>query len=500
MAKKVAKVKKERTVKPPTLVLALTPIVAMIVFMGVGSIWLGLPAEPMLILAAIVAGIIAYALGHTYNNMMETIAEKIAGIMPALLILITVGMLIGSWMIGGTIPMLVFAGLKIVSPQYLYLTALIVTAIVSVCTGTSWGSMGTIGVAFMGVALGMPGVNVAIVAGMVVSGAYFGDKLSPLSGDTNLAAAVTRVDLFEHMKHLLWTTGPSLIVAAIVGFVAGTGVHVDSNGGLDKVDQINDALSSIFHWNVIMLLIPLVIILVGSIMKLPTIPVMLTSSAVAMFNAVVVQHFSVTDTFNTIVNGFSTDILGKVDLGPAAADITSLLNRGGMNSMMSTLLIAFCALSFAGILSASGALNKIVESLLKIGKGTGSLIVVTLVTGILTIATTCNGQVSLLLPGELLRPAYIKRGLHPSNLSRSIEDSGTIFEPILPWTAAGAYTAATLGVPTLQYMPWATLCWTGVIFATIWGFTGIGIRRLTPTEQATMLAEIGEEQPAAVAA
>ena len=335
---------------------------------------------------------------------------------------------------------------------------------------------------------------------MVVSGAYFGDKLSPLSGDTNLAAAVTRVDLFEHMKHLLWTTGPSLIVAAIVGFVAGTGVHVDSNGGLDKVDQINDALSSIFHWNVIMLLIPLVIILVGSIMKLPTIPVMLTSSAVAMFNAVVVQHFSVTDTFNTIVNGFSTDILGKVDLGPAADDITSLLNRGGMNSMMSTLLIAFCALSFAGILSASGALNKIVESLLKIGKGTGSLIVVTLVTGILTIATTCNGQVSLLLPGELLRPAYIKRGLHPSNLSRSIEDSGTIFEPILPWTAAGAYTAATLGVPTLQYMPWATLCWTGVIFATIWGFTGIGIRRLTPTEQATMLAEIGEEQPAAVAA
>ena len=136
------------------------------------------------------------------------------------------------------------------------------------------------------------------------------------------------------------------------------------------------------------------------------------------------------------------------------------------------------------------------ESLLKISKSTGSLIVVTLLTGILTISTTCNGQVSLLLPGELLRPAYIRRGLHPCNLGRSIEDSGTIFEPILPWTAAGAYMAATLGVPTLSYMPWATLCWTGVIFATIWGYTGIGIRKLTPDEQKTMLAELDKEKEA----
>ena len=260
---------------------------------------------------------------------------------------------------------------------------------------------------------------------------------------------------------------------------------------------MNNTLSQAFTWNVVMLLIPLLIILIGSAWKKPTIPVMLLSSAVAMFNAVVIQHFSVTNAFNAIVNGFDTSMLPKgFNLGPAAKDITSLLNRGGMESMMSTLLIAFCALSFAGVLSASGALNKIVESLLKISKSTGSLIVVTLLTGILTISTTCNGQVSLLLPGELLRPAYIRRGLHPCNLGRSIEDSGTIFEPILPWTAAGAYMAATLGVPTLSYIPWATLCWTGVIFATIWGYTGIGIRKLTPNEQKTMLAELDKEKEA----
>ncbi|WP_288921188.1 Na+/H+ antiporter NhaC [uncultured Bifidobacterium sp.] len=489
------KEKKVRPVREPSLLIALLPIFFMCIFMGVGYVAMGFPSEPMMILTAVVAGIIAWALGHSFNDMINTIADKIASVMPALLILITVGALIGSWMIGGTIPMLVYYGLKIVAPQFLYITALLVTAIVSVCTGTSWGSMGTVGVAFMGVALGMDGVNPAIVAGAVVSGAYFGDKLSPLSGDTNLAAAITRVDLFKHMGHLLWTTASSLAVAAVVMLVAGLNIHVE-NSSIEKVTQINDALSSIFDWNVIMLLIPVVIILVGSITRKPTIPVMLLSSAVAMFNAVVVQKFSITEAFNAVVSGFSTTtMLGEdFDLGPAAADITSLLNRGGMSSMMSTLLIAFCALSFAGILACSGALNTIVNSLLKVAKSTGSLIVVTLVTGILTIATTCNGQVSLVLPGELLRPAYIRRGLHPDNLSRSIEDSGTIFEPILPRTAAGAYVATTLGVATLSYAPWATLCWTGVIFATIWGFTGIGIDKLTPEEQQEMLAELEREE------
>ncbi|WEV58376.1 Na+/H+ antiporter NhaC [Bifidobacterium sp. ESL0728] len=496
---KEKKEKKQRPVKQPSLLVALLPILFMCVFMGVGYVAMGLPSEPMMILTAVFAGIIAWWLGHSFNDMMSTIAEKIASVMPAMLILVTVGALIGSWMIGGTIPMLVYFGLKIVSPKFLYITALLVTAIVSVCTGTSWGSMGTVGVAFMGVAMGMDGVNPAIVAGAVVSGAYFGDKLSPLSGDTNLAAAITRVDLFKHMGHLLWTTLPSLIVAFIVMLVVGLKVNSPS-GAITKVVQINNALSSAFHWNVVMLLIPVLIILIGSMWRKPTIPVMLLSTAFAMFNAVVIQKFSVLNAFNAVVSGFSTDMLGKgFHPGKAAADVSNLLNRGGMNSMMSTLLIAFCALSFAGVLSCSGALNAIVNSLLKIANSTGSLIVVTLITGILTIATTCNGQVSLVLPGELLRPAYIKRGLHPDNLSRSIEDSGTIFEPILPWTAAGAYVTATLGIPTLQYAPWATLCWTGVIFATIWGFTGIGIDKLSDEEQKKLLAELDEEDARAAA-
>lgn len=166
--------------------------------------------------------------------------------------------------------------------------------------------------------------------------------------------------------------------------------------------------------------------------------------------------------------------------------------------MMATLLIAFCALAFAGILSTTHSLDVIVNALLKIARGTGSLVITTIVTGIITIATTCNGQVSIVMPGELLRSAYIRRGLHPKNLGRTLEDSVTVIEPILPWTAAGAYMAVTLGVATTDFLLWATLCWTGVIFATLWGFTGFGIAKLTPEEQQRMLAELEEEEAAAV--
>ncbi len=488
-----------RVVKRPTLLLALTPIIAMFLLMAVGSIGMGLPAEPMLILSAVVAGIIAIYLGYSYNDMMTTIAERISKVMPALLILISVGMLIGSWMVGGTIPMLIYYGLEVVSPQFLYITALIVTSVVAVCTGTSWGSAGTIGVAFMGVALGMDGVNLAIVAGAVVSGAYFGDKLSPLSDTTNLAAAVTRVDLFVHIRHLLYTTVPSWLVAAVIFFLAGFTVDATGAAGSEKIAAINGALASAFSWN-LWLLVPVLIILFGSMKKYPTVPVMIASSAVAMINAVIFQGFSVSDTFTAIVSGFNNSMLPEgFDLGAAADDLTRLLNRGGMSSMMGTLLIAFCALAFAGILARTQSLEVIVEALLKRANTTGSVILTTIATCLLTISTTCNGQVSILMPGELLRTAYIKRGLHPKNLGRTIEDSASIIEPILPWTAAGAYMAGTLGVATVEYLPWATLCWTGIIFASIWGFTGFGIARLTAEEQKQLLDEVEQEEELATA-
>lgn len=470
--------------RTPTVAMAAIPVITLVVLLGGGYIFAELPVEPLLIASAVIAGILAWRLGYSWAEIMDSVAEKIAKTMPAILILISVGMLIGTWMAGGTIPMLIYYGLKIINPQFLAVIALVVTAIVSLCTGTSWGSAGTIGVAFMGVAVGMD-ANLPMVAGAVVSGAYFGDKLSPLSDTTNIASMATGVNLFTHIRHLLWTTLPSFLSAAIVFLIAGLGLK----GGEipKKVGTILDTLDSAFTWNV-MLLVPVIIILVGSMWKKPTIPVILVSSAVAMFNAVVFEGISFTNTVVSAVNGFTVEMVERsgFDAASTIEDVTRLLNRGGMNSMMSVLLICFCAITFAGVVSASGSLDVLISTLLKPVKGTFGLIAATILIGLTTIGVTSNGQVSLLIPGEMLHDEYIKRGLDPKNLSRTIEDSATLWEPILPWTSAGAYMAGTLGVATLSYLPWAVCNWIAICFALLWGATGIGIARLTPTEQAAL--------------
>lgn len=473
-------------IKPrtPTLAESLLPIVAMVLLLGVGYAAFDLPPEPLMVLSTVIAALLVKRLGYSYNDILTSISQKIAKTMPALLILISVGLLIGTWMAGGTIPLMIYYGLKMIDPAMLYVTALLVTSVVSVCTGTSWGSAGTVGVAFMGVAIGME-ANLAATAGAVVAGAYFGDKLSPLSGDTNLAAMAAQVDLYEHIAHLLYTTLPSLILSAVVMFVYGMNGDLAGASVPDKVQLITEGLQGIYHFD-LLLLLPIAIVLYGSITKKPTIPVMLVSALVAMLNATFIQGFALHDVVKSAVDGFNVSMLGEREISPL---LSNLLNRGGMNSMMSTLLICFCALSFAGTLALSGALEVIVHNLLKLVYSTGSLILATLACGLTMISVTCNGQISILIPIEMLRDAYIERGLHPKNLSRTVEDSATIFEPILPWTAAGAYMAGTLGVATLSYLPWAVLCWSGIFFATLWGFTGIGISRLSKEQQIQMMAQ-----------
>lgn len=467
--------------KEPSLFLALIPVLSMLVLLGGGIGFYDLPPEPLIIVSTVIAGIIAISLGYSFDEIMNSVAEKIGKTMPAILILITVGLMIGSWMIGGTIPMLIYYGLKIISPAFLTVTAFLVTSIIAVCTGTSWGAAGTIGVAFMGVATGMD-ANLAMVAGAIVSGAYFGDKMSPLSDTTNLASLSTDVDLYEHIKHLIWTTGPAFIVATTVFFIAGLFTNTQGTEIPEKVNDIMSLLSGSFHLNVLYL-IPIIIILYGAMTRKPTIPVMLLASLVALINAMVFEGFHLSEVIEATLNGFDISMIGGLEGSPVFADAETLLNRGGMMSMMNTLLIAICAITFAGTMMVSNSLDIIIQRLLKLVKSTAGLIVATIVTGLTTIGVTSNGQVSIVIPGESLKDAYIKRGLHPKNLSRTIEDSVTVIEPILPWTAAGAYMAGTLGVSTMAYLPWAVLNYTGIIFALIWGFTGIGIAKLNKDKE-----------------
>lgn len=471
--------KKERVKKTPTFKQAIFPIVVMLVVLGIGIGVFALPAEPLIVLAAVIAGAQAIMLGYSYDEIMEEISQKIAKIWGAILILVIVGFMIGAWMLGGTIPMLIYNGLKLINPKYLAFTAFILTAIVSVLTGTSWGSAGTIGVAFMGVAIGL-NANLPLIAGAVVSGAYFGDKLSPLSDTTNLSSAVCGVDLYEHVYNQMWTTGAAALLSAVFYFFFGQSAAAGATTVPETVQVLMGTLDEMFNWNIV-LLIPLVIVLIGSITKKPTIPVMLTASAVALINAAIFQGADLKSIVNVTLNGFNVGMMGFEE-SAVIPDLIRLLHRGGMMAMMNTLLIAVCAISFAGTMTVTGALDVLVSKLLEKIDSTFKLVASTIVTCLAVTGVTSNGQVSILMPGEAFREAYIEKGLHPKVLSRTLEDSVTCTECLIPWTAAGAYMATTLGVPTLSYLPFAILNYSGMIFALIWAATGIGITKINKEE------------------
>ncbi|WP_232092225.1 Na+/H+ antiporter NhaC [Photobacterium damselae] len=409
------------------------------------------------------------------NDIQNAIIDRLAKTLPAVFILVLVGGLIGSWMVGGTIPMLVYYGLKIISPEYLVLTSFLVTCMVSLCTGTSWGSAGTIGVALMGIATGMD-ANLAAVAGAVVSGAYFGDKISPLSDSTNFAPVVAGTDLYSHIQHMLWTTIPAFILSAVVFFFVGS--HDVTADTPEKVIAMLANIEQLFSLN-IFLLLPPALILWGAIRKLPTIPLMLLAIAIGIFNAVTFQGFSLVTALTAMLNGFNASMFADAGLSnvTVVSDVLTLVNRGGMTSMMGVVLLVFCAFSFAGTLALTGALNVLVDLLSKGIKGTASLIGATIVTTITVVCTTSDGKLALLIPSELFRDTYKRMQLDPKNLSRTIEDAGTIIEPLVPWTNAGVFMAATLGVSTLDYMPWAIQNYSAIFFAMLWAVTGVGIAK-----------------------
>ncbi|OCJ20082.1 Na+/H+ antiporter NhaC [Serratia sp. 14-2641] len=469
--------------KTLNLWLALLPIVAMLTLLIVGyGVW-ELRIEPLLLLSAAVAAGLALWQGYSWDNIINSIVSKLAKAMPVIMILICVGGLIGTWMISGTIPYMVYWGLKVISPQYILIAAFFLTSVISVCTGTSWGSAGTVGVALMGVAAGLD-VPLAAAAGAVVSGAYFGDKISPLSDSTNFAAIVAETDLYAHIKHLMYTTLPSFVLAATVYLIAGHSSMVGTVATPQRVTDIIVGLESLYHFN-LLLILPPVLVLWGAVTKRPVIPVMLAACVLAIGLAVVMQGFSLKQGLNALMDGFNLSMFAERghDISGVIADVPRLLNRGGMFSMMSTILLVLCAFSFAGALTLTGALTVIINRLLKVVRTTGQLIAATVGTTILVTGATSDGKLALLIPAELYKDAYRRMGLDNTNLSRTIEDAGTVIEPLIPWTAAGVYMATTLGVNTLDLLPWAVQCYAAVFFALIYGFTGFGIARVTPEAQ-----------------
>lgn len=466
---------KERVKRKPTTWQALLPIIFMFVVLGVGRGLMGLQTEPLILIATIVAGGMAYYLGYSWKEMQDAIVEKIGAAMPAMLILWSVGLLVAGMMFCGAVPMIIYYGIQLVNPKFMLVTSFLGAALLSIVTGTSWGSAGTIGVAMMGIAGGL-GVSLPATAGAVVSGAYFGDKLSPLSDTTNLAPMAAGAELYEHIVHMLYTTVPATVAALVVYLIMGfssTGTTVAS----ETAEIMKEQLSAMFHFNPIILL-PMVVVIVGSILKWPTLPTMAGAGFLGIFLGVVVQGFSLADGFAALINGFKVTMTNFS--GEAAPQIISLVNRGGVSSMMGTSILVFAAMCFAGIVSVSGMLNKVLELLLNRVKKTAGLVCSTIAACLTVALTTGNSYLTILVPGQLFKDAYKKMGLAAKNLSRTLEDSGTVLVPLIPWSSAGAYMASTLGVEVVAYFPYAVLCYAGIIMAIICAFTGFGIAKLNP--------------------
>ncbi|MEM1205845.1 MAG: Na+/H+ antiporter NhaC [Acidobacteriota bacterium] len=462
---------------------ALAPVVAMGVLFGVGTLLQDSGSELLVLVilgAAAVATVSAVRVGGTWDDVQRSAGHKLTGALPAIFILLAIGMLIGTWVLSGTIPAMVHLGLQLVDPRFLVLTAFLATAAMSLCTGTSWGSAGTLGVALMGMAQALD-APLAPVAGAVVSGAYFGDKLSPLSDSTNICAIGAGADLYRHVRHMLYTAGPSFLLASAV---YGLTTLPAEDGGLPaRAATLMADIERVYAFDLWLALPPLVV-LVGIVARIPAAIAITASSAAAAAVGVWRQGFSPADATTTAVRGFDSSMTAAlgVDPGTLGEGFRGLANRGGLESMAGVLLVVLAAFLLAGAMDVSGALDLLVRRLLEAARGTFGLIAATMAAGATTIGLTSHGGVTALIVGGLFQKAYADRGLAPEALSRTLEDSVTLVEPLMPWTVSAVFMATTLGVATVELAPWAVFCWGGPLFSLALAATydrlGFGLRRL----------------------
>ncbi len=464
-----------------TLFEAILPVLTMAVLFALGVLTLGFGGELLVVVllaSAAVAGFVGARHGIGWADIEKATGEKLAGVLPALLILLAIGGLIAAWVFSGTIPFMVYWGVRLISPRFLILTAFLATAVMSLFTGTSWGSAGTIGVALMGTAMAL-GAPLAATAGAVVSGAYLGDKMSPLSDSTNISAIGADAPLFEHIRHMMYTAGPSFVLCLVVYTAAAWGL-APAGAGVSGEARLLADLETVFrlHW---LVLLPPALVVWSIVRRVPPALAIVGSSLVALVLGVALQGFGVGQALVALVAGFRPEMVAAgVDPAGLGPQITTLIDRGGFYSMAPTLVVVIAAFLLAGAMDASGALDLIIRRMLDAVRSTFGLIGATMASGAVMIGLTSHGGVTALVIGGLFQDAYRERGLHTVNLSRSIEDSVTITEPLMPWTVSAVFMATTLGVPTLAYAPWAVFCYGGPIFsltiAALYRRTGYGIR------------------------
>lgn len=445
--------------KSPSLIQAIIPVILLI---GLLSLNVTIFDDPLgganqiaLLIAATTGGIIAWYNRVKWDNILSKILQTINSAMPSILILLLIGALSGAWMISGVIPMMIYYGVDIMHPSYFLVASVILCCIVSLATGSSWSTIATVGVAILGVGNAF-GLNPGLVAGAVISGAYFGDKMSPLSDTTNLAPAIAGTDLFTHIKYMVYTTVPTLTLTLIIFGIIGV-FHISDNP-ITSTEFIKQGIAGTFNTSPILLLVPAILIFI-IIKKVPPIPAMIGGTALGIIFALIFQPELLNQLISSQEDGSKYQLLmqavsSKMELSTGTPEVDELLSTGGMEGMLDTVWLIIAALTFGGVMEAGGSLKKVSEVFMKFIYNNASLVGTTLFTCIFFNITACDQYLSIVVPGKMLQKIYQEKGLKPEVLSRALEDSATVTSVLVPWNTCGATQSRVLGVATMDYLPY----------------------------------------------
>ncbi len=459
----VTKQKKEK--RMPSAIEALLLVVFSLALLMYNVIFLKGDAHvPLIISTTVISAYAIYRLGFKWDELMEAIGNGIKEIAVTLLIFGIIGMMIACWIQGGIVPTLIYYGLKILNPKFFLFLAMVICAIVSTATGSSWTTVGTMGVVFLGIGAGF-GIPMPVTAGAAISGAYFGDKISPLSDTTNLAPAVAGATLFDHIRHMLVSSGISLGIAGIIFLFMGF-KYSGSGSSIATITEIEKGITTGFTINPLLLLVPCVVILMG-ILKKPAVPSLFLGVILGCLCAMLFQGESVSSVGTALQYGFVFDSDSEM--------LATLLSGGGIQKMMWSMSLTLCAICFGSVLDATNCLHILAAKLLTVAKSTGGLITCVVLTCLGTNIVTGDQYLGIIIPGKMYRKEFEDRGLAPQNLSRALEDAATVTSPIVPWSSCAAVMVAALGIPTIEYLPYCFFSMVSPLVSIFLGITGITI-------------------------
>jgi NhaC family Na+:H+ antiporter len=489
--------------KTPTLFQALLPIIFLVGLLILNVFFYGDmatsgPNQIALILAAAVAAIVGLSLKYTFKQLLQGAVNSITASMGAILILLLIGALAGTWLISGIVPAMIYYGLQVLNPTIFLFASVVVCCIVSLATGSSWSTVATVGIALLGIGKAL-NINEGLIAGAIISGAYFGDKISPMSDTTNLAPAMAGTDLFTHIRYMMYTTVPSIILALLI--FLGIGIFTNHSASSENTDALSAAISSKFNINPFLFIVPAVVIFM-IVKKVNAIPALLIGSVLGGVFAIFFQPHIIREvggetgdyfkqSYVALVNSMS----GEVSVTTSSQIASDLLKSKGMFGMLNTIWLILAALSFGGIMEEAGLLKRITRPLVKKAKTTGSLVATTAASCMFVNVTASDQYLSIVVPGKMFAKTYKERLLAPENLSRTLEDSGTVTSVLVPWNTCGATQSAVLGVSTFIYAPF---CFFNIIspFMTVFfAYMNIKIAKLSPVQAQQVQPAAISDQP-----